>query len=208
MSCSKHYHPSASFSFGYVYHSSIPARDKPNREIPRSKAMSHLNLDPVLIMSHQTSNKLMSMNKRVKIRGAYESCLSTAYSDAGSIQTRKLDKLGFSYGQKPPSKHTTVMRTRAEFKSEEHDFETPVSPEGASEASLPEGAEPAKTWGSQFPKRWVMVLLCFAAFLLCNMDRVRLIIISSICFSQYYTDYLHYVCIFLSSKFTLVVGGY
>ncbi|KAG6434415.1 hypothetical protein SASPL_106048 [Salvia splendens] len=185
MSCSKHHHPTASFSFGYVYHSSIPARDNPNREIPRSKAMSHLNLDPVLIMSHQTSNKLTSMNKRVKSRGAYESCLSTAYSDAGWIQTRKLDKLGFNYGQKPPSKHTTVMRTRAEFKSEEHDFtstefETPVSPEGESEAALPEGAEPAKTWGSQFPKRWVMVLLCFAAFLLCNMDRVKLIVNMSI----------------------------
>lgn len=24
----------------------------------------------------------------------------------------------------------------------------------------------------EFPKRWVIVLLCFSAFLLCNMDRV------------------------------------
>lgn len=24
-----------------------------------------------------------------------------------------------------------------------------------------------------FPKRWVIVVLCFSAFLLCNMDRVR-----------------------------------
>lgn len=24
-----------------------------------------------------------------------------------------------------------------------------------------------------FPKRWVIVILCFSAFLLCNMDRVR-----------------------------------
>ncbi|XP_057805612.1 ascorbate transporter, chloroplastic-like [Salvia miltiorrhiza] len=177
MFCS--YHPAARFSFGYVYQSSIPAEDKPYREIPRSKLMSHLNLDPVLITSHQTSNKLTSMNKRVKSRGAYECCLSSAYSDAGGIQTRKLDKLGFSYGQKPPSKHITVMRTRAEFKSEEHnntstEFETLVSSEGASEAALPVGAEPAKPWGSQLPKRWVMVLLCFAAFLLCNMDRVNM----------------------------------
>ena len=27
-------------------------------------------------------------------------------------------------------------------------------------------------WWEQFPKRWVIVLLCFSAFLLCNMDRV------------------------------------
>lgn len=27
-------------------------------------------------------------------------------------------------------------------------------------------------WWESFPKRWVIVLLCFSAFLLCNMDRV------------------------------------
>lgn len=29
-------------------------------------------------------------------------------------------------------------------------------------------------WWEQFPKRWVIVILCFSAFLLCNMDRVSL----------------------------------
>ena len=28
-------------------------------------------------------------------------------------------------------------------------------------------------WWEEFPKRWVIVILCFSAFLLCNMDRVR-----------------------------------
>lgn len=27
-------------------------------------------------------------------------------------------------------------------------------------------------WWEQFPRRWVIVILCFTAFLLCNMDRV------------------------------------
>lgn len=27
-------------------------------------------------------------------------------------------------------------------------------------------------WLDRFPKRWVIVVLCFSAFLLCNMDRV------------------------------------
>lgn len=30
------------------------------------------------------------------------------------------------------------------------------------------------SWLEQFPKRWIIVLLCFSAFLLCNMDRVSL----------------------------------
>ncbi|KAL2898757.1 Sodium-dependent phosphate transport protein 1 chloroplastic [Bienertia sinuspersici] len=29
-------------------------------------------------------------------------------------------------------------------------------------------------WWEEFPKRWVIVLLCFSAFLLCNMDRVNM----------------------------------
>lgn len=29
-------------------------------------------------------------------------------------------------------------------------------------------------WWEEFPKRWVIVILCFSAFLLCNMDRVSL----------------------------------
>ncbi|CAB4282302.1 unnamed protein product [Prunus armeniaca] len=30
------------------------------------------------------------------------------------------------------------------------------------------------SWLEQFPKRWVIVVLCFSAFLLCNMDRVNM----------------------------------
>ena len=29
-------------------------------------------------------------------------------------------------------------------------------------------------WWEEFPKRWIIVVLCFSAFLLCNMDRVSL----------------------------------
>ncbi|KAB2607073.1 sodium-dependent phosphate transport protein 1 [Pyrus ussuriensis x Pyrus communis] len=30
------------------------------------------------------------------------------------------------------------------------------------------------SWLQEFPKRWVIVVLCFSAFLLCNMDRLSL----------------------------------
>jgi len=32
-------------------------------------------------------------------------------------------------------------------------------------------------WWEEFPKRWVIVILCFSAFLLCNMDRVSFLLI-------------------------------
>lgn len=38
----------------------------------------------------------------------------------------------------------------------------PVTSSSSSESS----------WLEEFPKRWVIVVLCFSAFLLCNMDRV------------------------------------
>ncbi|XP_031401233.1 sodium-dependent phosphate transport protein 1, chloroplastic [Punica granatum] len=36
------------------------------------------------------------------------------------------------------------------------------------------GEEDGVAWWEEFPKRWVIVVLCFSAFLLCNMDRVNM----------------------------------
>ncbi|KAG8363311.1 hypothetical protein BUALT_Bualt19G0009200 [Buddleja alternifolia] len=176
--CSKLCHPRASFSSGYAHQSSLHARDQSAREVSRSNR-SHVKVDPLLSMSHQLSKKFKSINSRRRIRGIYQCCLSSAYSDASWTQSRKLDRHGFIDGRKLPSKHSTVMRTRADFKSEEHDItgaevDAFVPSEGVSEDVLPEGVELAEPWWKQFPKRWVMVLLCFSAFLLCNMDRVNM----------------------------------
>lgn len=73
-----------------------------------------------------------------------------------------------------------VNRTRAYYKSEDYEIsearlEALTVPEGSSDALLVEGsAQETSPWWEQFPKRWVMVLLCFTAFLLCNMDRVNM----------------------------------
>ncbi|KAI3444528.1 hypothetical protein Pfo_001193 [Paulownia fortunei] len=176
---SKLYLPCGSFSFGHTYWSSLHARDLSNRDFYRSNSTSHLKVDPPLSMSHQLSKKFKATNTRRRIRALYQCCLSSAYSDGNWVQPRKLDNLGFIDSQKLTSKHSTVTRTRADFKSEEHDItgtklESLVSSEGTSEAVLLEGVEQTKPWWKQFPKRWVMVLLCFAAFLLCNMDRVNM----------------------------------
>ncbi|KAG9135421.1 hypothetical protein Leryth_007186 [Lithospermum erythrorhizon] len=61
---------------------------------------------------------------------------------------------------------------RADYKSEDYDItDMKVASEGAGEAIL---VETTKAWWEQLPKRFVMVSLCFAAFLLCNMDRVNM----------------------------------
>lgn len=75
-----------------------------------------------------------------------------------------------------------INRSLANYKSEESDITEGVvdslpSADGSAEAVLVEGNLPNATpWWQQFPRRWVIVLLCFASFLLCNMDRVSVYI--------------------------------
>ncbi|CAB80795.1 AT4g00370 [Arabidopsis thaliana] len=70
-----------------------------------------------------------------------------------------------------------INRSRAYYKSEESDITEGVVPsaDGSAEAILVEGnLQNASPWWQQFPRRWVIVLLCFSSFLLCNMDRVNM----------------------------------
>lgn len=50
-----------------------------------------------------------------------------------------------------------------------------------SESEIEIEIESSVPWWEQFPKRWVIVVLCFSAFLLCNMDRVIALILLFIC---------------------------
>jgi len=46
-----------------------------------------------------------------------------------------------------------------------------------------DNVEEEARWWQVFPKRWVIVVLCFSAFLLCNMDRVcNYVTMCNVCF--------------------------
>ncbi|GFZ06837.1 major facilitator superfamily protein [Actinidia rufa] len=129
-----------------------------------------------LSMSRQLGKKFHNISPRRRIRGVCECCLTSTPSC--SKQPRKLDKLGIIYRQHQLSKHVKVHMTRADYRSEDYDIsgtelESFLSSEGPREVVV-EGAEQIKPWWVQFPKRWVIVLLCFTAFLLYNMDRVNM----------------------------------
>ncbi|XP_070680859.1 ascorbate transporter, chloroplastic-like isoform X4 [Malus domestica] len=68
-------------------------------------------------------------------------------------------------------------RTCAYYKSEDNDItesevDSLTSIEGSSGAVLAAGSVRQLSSWWEIPKRWVIVLLCFTAFLLCNMDRI------------------------------------
>ncbi|KAK9143790.1 hypothetical protein Syun_013190 [Stephania yunnanensis] len=93
------------------------------------------------------------------------------------IWFRKLTKLSIFDGQLPQCKYQRKSRTRADYKSEPYDINLDsLNPsEVPTEAVLLDGSiQKTSSWWEQFPKRWVIVLLCFASFLLCNMDRVNM----------------------------------
>ncbi|KAJ0250018.1 Ascorbate transporter [Hirschfeldia incana] len=70
--------------------------------------------------------------------------------------------------------NSKINTSRASYKSEESDgvVDSLPSADGSAEAILVQGN--LRPWWQQFPRRWIIVLLCFASFLLCNMDRVNM----------------------------------
>ncbi|AET02044.1 anion transporter 4 [Medicago truncatula] len=110
-------------------------------------------------LSRQCSRGLNIKLKACKISHCY---LSSSTFSSSNVEQRKANKF------------------QVRYKAEEYEFAEPnidgLQPtDGTGEAILLEGnLLQTSPWWQQFPKRWVIVLLCFTAFLLCNMDRVNM----------------------------------
>ncbi|XP_078446090.1 major facilitator superfamily protein [Wolffia australiana] len=109
-------------------------------------------------------------------------CLSSSFiSNKNLLYLKRFNEVDLKVGtiSKPYDRHR-LLRTRASFQSGEYELsrseiDLSLSSDGSAEASISgSGSDNALTSSSQFPKRWVIVLLCFVAFLLCNMDRVNM----------------------------------
>ncbi|CAH9123739.1 unnamed protein product [Cuscuta epithymum] len=113
-----------------------------------------------------------AIDHRPKLRSTH--CKGVTSLGRSCVPPRKLESLRFFDNRRQEIKHSAQIGAHADFKCDEHDItgalEPLVSPE-SSDVLMTEGTKP---WWEQFPKRWVIVLLCFAAFLLCNMDRVNM----------------------------------
>ncbi|KAK7274403.1 hypothetical protein RIF29_15488 [Crotalaria pallida] len=134
-----------------------------------SKAMQSFHDEgPVLRQSSQF------MNFKLKAGRKSHFYLSSAPYRSTDIVQREMFGLGLSKRKHTQSELGKVTNVHVHYKSEE-DYDVAESPEGTGEAILLEGnLLQVSPWWQQFPKRWVIVLLCFAAFLLCNMDRVNM----------------------------------
>ncbi|KAK6920109.1 Major facilitator superfamily [Dillenia turbinata] len=146
-----------------------------NGSTPKLLAAFHDELDHPLSLSLSSRNKLRTINTGRRVCGICDCYLSSGSSLANWVLPQKLGKNGEGQCWQPGT--TKVNRTQARYKSEEYNIAGPNvdSLDGQGEALiLEEHMQNVAPWWEQFPKRWVIVLLCFAAFLLCNMDRVNM----------------------------------
>ncbi|MFQ6633356.1 hypothetical protein Gotur_011824 [Gossypium turneri] len=115
----------------------------------------------LILLSLHHSDKSHRDYPQQRSKGSFACCSFSSSSPGGWLEAGDKDKI-------------VENRTSTFYKSEEYDIteaklDSLPSPDENNEAILVERDIP---WWQSFPKRWVIVLLCFAAFLLCNMDRV------------------------------------
>ncbi|XP_047315766.1 ascorbate transporter, chloroplastic-like [Impatiens glandulifera] len=129
-----------------------------------------------LSMSKEFSEKVSTVKHGKSTKDLSKCCLSSASSSCNWNETSRLYKLGIHDGRCLPSKQAKVNMIRADYRSEDYgvlggNMEPLMAAEGPNDVV---SIHREKSSSEQFPKRWVIVLLCFAAFLLCNMDRVNM----------------------------------
>ncbi|KAD3069122.1 hypothetical protein R6Q59_016889 [Mikania micrantha] len=148
--------------------------------------ISSHGLDPVIgnmlrsraiFLSDAENKKSHMTNHKQRARGICRCFASLSSESCNWIKPVQLNNIRISNRQTLQQRRTSFSRIRADYKSEDYDVTGTdlgsfISSEGrASEVVL---VGETKPWWEQFPKRWVIVLLCFSAFLLCNMDRVNM----------------------------------
>ncbi|KAI4371556.1 hypothetical protein MLD38_019776 [Melastoma candidum] len=145
-----------------------PSRVVPNRKPDLVLCTKLRKTSPALLIHPRRSGKCH----------CYAS--SSSYHDSlSALFSKKMSGPYTGRSQKPDIAKTS--RSRAYYKSEEYDIseirlEALTMPETSGEVVLAEDStrEELLPWWQDFPKRWAIVLLCFMAFLLCNMDRVNM----------------------------------
>ncbi|GMH22460.1 hypothetical protein Nepgr_024303 [Nepenthes gracilis] len=147
-----------------------------------SKHASTLPDNWVHSVSQQLIQKFHSSNPTKRIKGRCGCSLhpSNFKTRRNLLSSRTPPKFLVDNEKYIQLKPARARRTCAYYKSDEYDItdaslESLTLPEGPNEIVLAgENAQKLSPWWEQLPKRWVIVLLCFTAFLLCNMDRVNM----------------------------------
>ncbi|CAN6471365.1 unnamed protein product [Victoria cruziana] len=138
---------------------------------------------PSALRNYLKSSSLQ-MNYRLRHCQTRENVKCTAFvssSHQGSklSRLRRNRKLGFSDVNCKRLFEPGVFEVHAELQSETYDVADSRNKfvrfqDSVEEVNEEDDMQNTSLLLEQFPKRWVIVILCFSAFLLCNMDRVNM----------------------------------
>ncbi|OEL18341.1 putative anion transporter 4, chloroplastic [Dichanthelium oligosanthes] len=114
------------------------------------------------------------MKRRVLSR--VECFLSSDLINSGWLKPRRWENFTNLESACVQPEYKLPIRTRADCKAEQYEITgSPLSPSDVPAEAVRIGdTNEISPWWQEFPKRWTIVLLCFFAFLLCNMDRVNM----------------------------------
>ncbi|KAF8696623.1 hypothetical protein HU200_036240 [Digitaria exilis] len=148
----------------------------------RSTAMARLEMSvqfqlPVLKSSGDYLTRAFhnaSMKRRVVSR--VECFLSSDPTNCGWLKPRRWENFTSLESACVKPEYKLPIRARADFKAKQYEITgSPLNPSDVPAETVRIGdTNEVSPWWQEFPKRWMMVLLCFFAFLLCNMDRVNM----------------------------------
>ncbi|PKA59381.1 putative anion transporter 4, chloroplastic [Apostasia shenzhenica] len=132
-------------------------------------------------MNNLFNRTFSGINLKCRYPVITECFLSSDSVISSPLQSRKVDKLGLSERLCERSELRLATKTHADLKSEQYEVvRLPLDSSNSSEVlndvvlESEEVPQLYNWWEQQLPKRWVIVLLCCTAFLLCNMDRVNM----------------------------------
>jgi len=115
-----------------------------------------------------------SIKKRVLSR--VECFLSSDPINSGWLKPRRWENFTSLESACVQPEYKLPIRTRSDCKAEQYEITgSPLNPSDVPAEAVGIGdTNEISPWWQEFPKRWTIVLLCFFAFLLCNMDRVNM----------------------------------
>ncbi|CAL4963221.1 unnamed protein product [Urochloa decumbens] len=152
------------------------------RHVTRSTAKATLEMSgqfqqPVSESSRDYLTRAFhSASTKRRVLSRVECFLSSDPINSGWLKPRRWENFTSLESACVQPEYKIPIRTRADCKAEQYEITgSPLSPSDVpSEAVRIGDTNETSPWWQEFPKRWTIVLLCFFAFLLCNMDRVNM----------------------------------
>ncbi|AQK95876.1 Ascorbate transporter chloroplastic [Zea mays] len=139
--------------------------------LQKSGQFQQLVLDP---SRNYLTKTFYNANMKRRVLSRVECFVSSDPINNGWLKPRRSENFTSLESACVQREYKLPVRTRADCKAEQYEITgSPLSPSDADAVMIGDTNE-ISPWWQEFPKRWMIVLLCFFAFLLCNMDRVNM----------------------------------